>query len=1351
MSSQGANLKLRLTIAVVALTLCVLGLLAYGLYSARLRQEEAVATEVENLGELLEQGIHGSVQRIDLSLLNIVDQLQRDLQQHGRLNATVVNAMLQTQRAWQGDVVQFRVADATGAVRYGPGVLPGSTFSYADRAFFADQRADPSRGLLVSGAVLGRVSGIWVVVFSRRYNDPAGHFAGVVAAAVPLRYFSELLSKLQLGAHGAAAVRGATGGLLARVPPSAEPAAQVGSRLYSSELAAIMASGKSAVLYRTGTLPDGSQRISSYRRLSGTGLQVLVGRSDADYLAEWRSRVHKAIGASLAFVALTLLLAWGLWRSFEDSERARKKSESLLGERNAALRNVETQTRLLSEVMESLPYGLVVFDDQWVMRLHNSNFLQILQLPAALVSQARFGFAEMVEYGFARGDFKGAASAQEALAPLKQAVAARRILTAEQQLADGGYVEFRSVPISAGWTVITYLDITERRQKQQVLSDAQTRVRLATESAGLGIWEYDLASGRLTWDAQQYRLHGLVPGQVPSDYALWASRVHPEDLARMEQSLANTVAHGVDLASDFRIIWDDGSVHHIRALARPRFDSAGKVVYLVGTNRDVTESLLSAQSLKDARDKAQEASISKGLFLANMSHEIRTPMNAVLGLLQLLGATPLRRDQLDYVEKIDSAARSLLGLLNDILDFSKIEADKLDLEVRPFQSEKLLRDLAVVLSAYVGHKPVEVLYDIDPQLPAVLVGDILRLKQVLVNLGANAVKFTPSGQVVVSLQLLAIERGDRSTARVEFQVRDCGIGIAPDNVPLLFNSFSQAEASTTRRFGGTGLGLAICKRLVDLMGGSISLTSELGVGTTFKFTLCLPFDPAGAAPPRPGPAPAALQVLLVDDNAQARTTLAKAMHSLGWEVAMVESGEQALAWWRQRLAQQGTGALVLVDCQLQGMDGWQTVQALTQLVEAHPGAALPRFLMLSSHGRENLAQRTPQEQAQIGALLVKPVTAAMLSEAASAIFQDAGGERRVERSSKRELAGLHILVVEDNAINQQVAEELLAAQGAMVSIAADGRQGVNAIASARPQYDAVLMDVQMPVLDGYAATRVIRESMGLRSLPIIGLTANAMESDRQKCLQAGMDDHLGKPFDLAQLVSILLRLTRRQPGAGTALPNEAALPAVTQPTLLRNEDIDLPAALQRMGGMQALYVRAARVLLAELEEFPARLLSALDLADGTVATTLLHTCKGTSATLGLTALARQLARLESACKSGRTKVTLDAELDALHICLDGARQALRQAIGLLDLAPPGTATEPLVVEPPEQLQAQLAPLMEALQAGDLAALELFAQLRGALQGLQPALFGALELAIQNLDLPLALELCRQIIDQHAVA
>jgi signal transduction histidine kinase/CheY-like chemotaxis protein len=761
-------------------------------------------------------------------------------------------------------------------------------------------------------------------------------------------------------------------------------------------------------------------------------------------------------------------------------------------------------------------------------------------------------------------------------------------------------------------------------------------------------------------------------------------------------------------------------------------------------------------ALEHAKAAAESANFAKGQFLANMSHEIRTPMNAILGLLHLLQTTELTARQRDYASKTEGAAQSLLGLLNDILDFSKIDAGKMTLENEPFRLDHLLRNLAVVLSANVGNRDIEVLFDIDPALPEVVRGDAMRLQQVLVNLGGNAVKFTTQGQVVLSLRQ---RDANAETVVIEFAVQDSGIGIAPEHQAHIFSGFSQAESSTTRRFGGTGLGLAISKRFVELMGGDIQIASTVGVGSTFSFVLelaCVTLVPVELrAPQRPAIAPQ--RVLVVDDNPIAGALTLRMVTSWGWDAVLVDTGSKALDLITQRHAQ-ATGLfpfpLIYMDGQMPHMDGWETTRRIRQFAQHH-ALPQPTVIMLTARGRETLAQRSAAEQDLLNGFLVKPVTASVLFTAMVDAKAGASGLRQLAqgRSSKRQLSGMRILVVEDNLINQQVAEELLTSEGAIVSLASNGRLGADAVAAAAPQFDVVLMDIQMPVLDGYGATQVIRKELGLDQLPIIAMTANAMASDRVACLAAGMSEHIGKPFDMAKLVSLLIRLTHFQVDNAVGGP-QPDMPTENTP-VPDIAGLDLVTALGRMSGMRSLYLRTARDFSKLLDLFLPELQRHLTAGEQPQALMRLHTLKGNAATLGANDLADKAAALESLCKTQGGLADCEAHLGDLATLITHTQQRLAQAIAqMTPVAPPSGPAGPASVSHSDTVRT-LRELDALVLAADLEVLQRFAVLRGHIAHLPGDFCDRLDNVLQNLDLAAAHTLCEemlaQIVTQQAAA
>jgi two-component system, sensor histidine kinase and response regulator len=764
--------------------------------------------------------------------------------------------------------------------------------------------------------------------------------------------------------------------------------------------------------------------------------------------------------------------------------------------------------------------------------------------------------------------------------------------------------------------------------------------------------------------------------------------------------------------------------------------------HTVGFRIDITE-------LVEATDAAHAGSRAKSQFLANMSHEIRTPMNAILGLLTLLRKTRLDTRQSDYVVKTENAARALLSLLNDILDVSKVESGKLELDLQPFHMDEILRDLSVILAANVGDKPLEILFDVDPDVPRTLVGDAMRLQQILINLCGNAIKFTAQGEVALGIR---VRNRSATGVQLQFEVQDSGIGIAPEHHAHIFGGFTQAEASTTRRFGGTGLGLAISSRLVDMMGGHLALESDLGKGSRFHFDLDLTV-PASEATPSPSGAPSQpmLRVLVVDDHALSRTLLQRHAQGLGWQVGVATCASEALAMVSQARDAGQPWQVVLLDWQLPDADGWQVCQQIRAL---QGRAATTLVLTGTALAEEQLSRRNQDAQDVFDGFLVKPVTAAMLRDG---VRQAMSGQMpRVMSASdepqrSRRLVGMQLLVAEDNPTNQQVVRELLTAEGAHVEIAGDGATAVRMLKRADFSVDAVLMDVQMPVMDGFTATGVIRTELGRADLPIIAMTANAMASDRQACLAAGMNDHVGKPFDLDHLVEVLLTHVRpgRLPNMPLAAPATSEAPGLA-PLVVDAAvaaGIDIDSALLRIGGRVDVYARLVRSLYADLQPAAQQLRAAAARADAKAAAMQLHALRGTVATLGAAKLAGVLAdgeqRLAKAVDSTAINQALEPTMAALTAFVPGMAEFAR----VLANTQPVSAADPDAPSDMQVLRRQLQTLARQLRDSDMGATDTIASMR-----LNPGIANGerlrhLDAAVDALDFDAALDLCHALLEE----
>ena len=945
---------------------------------------EQVRSTTTNLTSLLQANIADEAMRIDLALLNIVDSLEHKSTE-GQLSDEEIERALKISLDRHSEVDAFRVSNEQGEVLWGKGANRNSPASYADRDFFLSHQRQPGQALIISEPIIGRVSKIWVMAFTRSYRKPDGSFAGIVTAAVPVSHFAALLSNLRLGDHGSAVIRHTNTALVARYPVVEGPRGQAGDKTISAEFKTLLDSGKENGSFHTLNAPDGYERTYAFSRVRDIPVVLTVGLAPEDYLDSWHHEIFKTLLLLGAFLFVSVISAWLIWRF---SKQRTRDAHALLDSESRfrsiiegspipyALYDETNNITYLNKAFSST-YGYTLEDiktlkDWWPKAYPDPTYRQFVEnewlshTEKALRENAPFEPME-VNIQCKNGDIR---AALVATAPLVQS--------------------------NENQSVVTFFDVTDRKQSEEAIRVSESRLNRAELASKSGNWELHLDSKTMIASDGACKLYGvdkhkfelLTVQQIPL----------PEYRPLLDEALIKLIKENIPYEVEFKIrAVDTGEIRDIHSIAQ--YDKEHGILF--GIVRDISEQKLAEAELEQyrehleelvslrtrelalAKETAESANLAKSMFLANMSHEIRTPLNGIIGMSNILRREGVTLKQADRLAKIDTSAEHLLSTINDILDLSKIEAGKIVLEEAPVVINSLLSNIRSILTARAQAKGLTLRVVSDTDFPE-LQGDATRLQQALLNYVGNAIKFTENGGITLRT---VKQQESIDSMLIRFEVQDTGIGITPEALPKMFNAFSQADNSITRKYGGTGLGLTITKRLAELMGGDAGVESTPGNGSTFWFT-----------------------------------------------ARLIKSNDQS---------------------------------ALTQ-----------------------------------------------------PIFSEA------EHALRHRHQGRRILIVDDEPLNLEVAKFLLEDVGLQVDTAEDGIQAIKRVIET--DYAAILMDMQMPNLDGIKATLQIRAMPNRLETPILAMTANAFVEDKARCFEAGMNDFIAKPFIPEVLYSTVLKSIEQQ-------------------------------------------------------------------------------------------------------------------------------------------------------------------------------------------------------------------------------
>jgi PAS domain S-box-containing protein len=1322
-------------IAIIAVMGMLLGLRCYADYrrEARLLEERLMAQ-----ARVVDETINANLYTVSLTLENIIQELEKN----PALRPGQLNNHLKMQDELVPGIRTILVTDRQGiCIHSSREVLVGQNFSARD--YFRSPQASHGSGRLFMSPPFKTILGSYVLNISKPILGRRNEFKGVISVALEPDYFKSLLKSTIYAPDNRIALVHSDGTVFTAIPDGTgsiigQNLSKPGSLFFRHRQ-----EGRPVSIQQGRSATTGDKRVFAYITNSPSQLRldkhlvVAASRNLADVLAPWKTASAIELALYLLFALSTILVT-----------RRMLQGNAELAQTAADLRQSEERLQQMFKA-----HGAV-------MLLINPETGAIID--ANLSAETFYGYSRDALLKINIADLNTLAPDEIRLEMQHAKQQQRSYFVFKHKLSTGAIitVEVYSSPITVQGKVLLFSiihDITDRKRVEDELSESKQQLANIIDFLPDATFVIDNDMKVIAWNRAMEEMSGVskeeMLGQGDHAYAVpfyGEKRRQLLDLidisdAELEAKYQSVQRKGEVLNAEvFTPALYGGKGAYIWVSGSPLYSTGNKRVGAIEILRDVSERKKVEGELQQATLAAESANRAKSEFLANMSHEIRTPMNAITGMAYLALQTDLDLRQRELVERIRSASDSLLGIINDILDFSKIEAGKMELESVCFRLRDVFNSVGNLIAAKAGDKNLELRFTTAPGTPDMLIGDPLRLGQILNNLVSNAIKFTEKGHIAVAVAVAAAAHPERIA--LTFSVADTGIGMDSEHLERIFTPFTQADSSITRRFGGTGLGLSIISRLLELMNSGLTVNSTPGRGSTFSFTVEFGVPPDYSYQPADPPDDLKnMRILVVDDSPDVGLMLVSMLNELSFRPLAVNSGAEALKELERAAAADGESPyrLVLLDWRMPDMDGLETARRIRTELRLNPS---PEIIIISGY----IATAIKEQAQELGIriFLNKPLLMPTLYKAVmEACGREPGADIASGNSSRpvaadvKQLRGLRVLLAEDNPVNQIVAQELLKRFGAEVVTTGNGLEAVEAV-SANGPFDMVFMDIQMPVMNGYEAASAIRKIKGDLELPIIAMTARAFSEERRHCLAAGMNDHVAKPVDPDQLYSVMLRWMRPEKVIGSS--SQSASCAGDERELFPENlpGIDCAAVLKRCGANRAL----ARDIMVSFRDLNRTVAADIrtGIAGGDSAQTkfLVHNLKGLSATVGAASLAATLAELETALKAGAGD-----KYPAMLAVMETQLQEIFAAADSLDQAAPGIVPETPELLPPPELALLLGELHDSLLDNDLGAARLFERLKNQLRSPEREEIGK---AIARLDFDKALLALEQVAQSYGI-